>query len=587
MCSGQISRIEAAVHAARQAFDSEECEAALLVDATNAFNSLNHQAALHNIRCLCPPIATILVNPYRAPTEFFVNSDVILLQEGTTQGNPLAMAMYGLAKIPLIRRLKGPCKQVWYADDFAAFGPLEHLRSWWDRLTVEGPSFGYSANPSKTWLVTKDQHTQNAAKIFAGSGVNITSNGRPYLGTALGSSGFIEEHLRSKVREWTSSITLGPLSEIARSQPHAAYSALVHGLSGTWSYLSRVTPNINHLLPPLDTALRTKLLPALTTPNYLDCALFVLPARYGGLGIRIPSKNAERELQSSQQVTSVLVPHILEQNQKYGYDIIADQLKSKATISKQNKEMSSKEADNLYNQLPLQLQKEMELANEKGTSTWLTALPLKEHVFHCIRLPSKMLWPCDTDGFHQISCPSVTAKWNMHSHVPKEVSPPLGITKFMTSRPTSLQKCVARCALNPLQPTASNQLSGATANSQDGARLDVSANGVWGGRYENTFFDMRVFNPHTPSNKNETLSACYREHEREKKRAYEQRIHEVEHSSFIPLVLSATGGMGREAICFYKRTMLAQKWDYSYSTTLCWLRCCLTFSLIRSAIQAL
>jgi len=134
---------------------------------------------------------------------------------------------------------------LWCADDSAAFGSLEHVRSWWDRLTTEGPSYGYFANPPKTWLVTKDSYLQNAVKIFAGSGVNITPNGRPYLGAALGSPDFIEEHLRSKVEEWTSNITF--LSEIAKSQPHAAYSALVHGLSSRWSYLSRVTPNISHL----------------------------------------------------------------------------------------------------------------------------------------------------------------------------------------------------------------------------------------------------------------------------------------------------------------------------------------------------
>ena len=149
--------------------------------------------------------------------------------------------------------------------------------------------------------------------------------------------------------------------------------------------------------------------------------------------------------------------------------------------------------------------------------------------------------------------------------------------------------CNEVCIEPNLQPTTQDQLSGATTNSQDGARLDISANGVWGGRFEKTFFDVRVFNPHAPSNRNQTPSACYRKHEREKKRAYAQRILEVEHSSFTPLVFSATGGMGREATCFYKRlaTMLAQKWDYSYSTTLCWLRCRLTFSLIRSAIQSL
>ncbi len=41
-----------------------------------------------------------------------------------------------------------------------------------------------------------------------------------------------------------------------------------------------------------------------------------------------------------------------------------------------------------------------------------------------------------------------------------------------------------------------------------------------------------------------------------KKRAYEQRIREVEHSSFTPLVLSATGGLAREVNTFYKRLAL-------------------------------
>ena len=40
---------------------------------------------------------------------------------------------------------------------------------------------------------------------------------------------------------------------------------------------------------------------------------------------------------------------------------------------------------------------------------------------------------------------------------------------------------------------------------------------------------------------------CYRIHEREKKRSYEERIREVEHGSPTPLVFSATGGMGDAA----------------------------------------
>ena len=149
--------------------------------------------------------------------------------------------------------------------------------------------------------------------------------------------------------------------------------------------------------------------------------------------------------------------------------------------------------------------------------------------------------------------------------------------------------CHDVCIEPELQTVTPQQLTRAAANTQDGARLDISANGVWGGRLEKTFFDVRVFNPHAPSNKNMPLPACYRKHEREKKRAYEQRVREVEHSSFTPLVIAATGGLGNEATTFYKRlaSMLSQKWDTPYSTTLCWLRCRLAFSLLRSSIQAI
>ena len=119
--------------------------------------------------------------------------------------------------------------------------------------------------------------------------------------------------------------------------------------------------------------------------------------------------------------------------------------------------------------------------------------------------------------------------------------------------------------------------------------MDIAPNGFWGGRYQRTFFDVRVFNPHADSNRQTSLATCYRKQEAIKKRAYEQRVREVEHSSFTPLVLSATGGLASEANIFYKRlaARLAEKWEQPYSSTMAWLRCRLTFSLLRSAIQCI
>ena len=118
------------------------------------------------------------------------------------------------------------------------------------------------------------------------------------------------------------------------------------------------------------------------------------------------------------------------------------------------------------------------------------------------------------------------------------------------------------------------------------ARLDIAANDFWGGRFERTFLDVRVFNSYAPSNKNTTIEKCFRKHELEKKRTYDQRVREIEDASFTPLVLSASGGFAKEATHFYKRlaSLLAEKWDHSYNHTMNWLRCTLSFALLRSAI---
>ena len=85
------------------------------------------------------------------------------------------------------------------------------------------------------------------------------------------------------------------------------------------------------------------------------------------------------------------------------------------------------------------------------------------------------------------------------------------------------------------------------------------------------------------------MSTMYRKHENEKKREYEQRILNVEHASFAPIVLSCTGGLGHIATNTYKRlaSLLAEKRNQPYGPTMCWLRCRLSFALLRSSIMAL
>ena len=115
-------------------FSDPECEGLLLVDASNAFNNLNHQLALINISHLCPALSRVLINTYTSDTMLVLDDDTILSSEGTTQGDPLAMAMYVIATVPLINQLHHSARQVWYANDAATCDSLLQLRQWWDLL---------------------------------------------------------------------------------------------------------------------------------------------------------------------------------------------------------------------------------------------------------------------------------------------------------------------------------------------------------------------------------------------------------------------------------------------------------------------
>jgi len=112
-------------------------------------------------------------------------------------------------------------------------------------------------------------------------------------------------------------------------------------------------------------------------------------------------------------------------------------------------------------------------------------------------------------------------------------------------------------------------------------------NGFWGGRFEKCYTDIRVFNPLAASNSASNLQSTYRKHESLKKRVYESRLREMEHSYFTPLVFSATGGMGHESTMFYKRlaSLPSDAWKEPYTGS--YSRCRISFCLLRSAIQCI
>ena len=63
------------------------------------------------------------------------------------------------------------------------------------------------------------------------------------------------------------------LSKFASSQPHAIYSAMIHGLSFCWIFLSKTVKDLSSFLVPLEKAIRLHLLPQLCIHHKLNVGL--------------------------------------------------------------------------------------------------------------------------------------------------------------------------------------------------------------------------------------------------------------------------------------------------------------------------
>ena len=281
---------------------------------------------------------------------------------------------------------------------------------------------------------------------------------------------------------------------------------------------------------------------------------------------------------ASANISAPLRDLILEQNHEYSFECLEAQVNAKRDAHKQNRDIAKSSATTLRATIPKSLQRAMALS-------WLTSLPLEEFglTLHkgAFRDAIALRY-----GWQPLHAPTSCACGTNFS-VEHALSCPMG--GFPTIRHNKVRDLTANlmtevwhdvCTEPTLQPITGEALSGASAIIEDGARLDVV---VSGGVVSNVPFStlgssthmlLRIDNPSPLATEN-------------LKRAYEQRVREVEHGSFTPLVMSLTGcGLGNAATVCYRRlaSLLSAKWDQPYSRTIAWIRCSLSFSLLRSSI---
>ena len=255
-----------------------------------------------------------------------------------------------------------------------------------------------------------------------------------------------------------------------------------------------------------------------------------------------------------------------------------DAKRIKSEIKSAKRKLHEDILKNLREKMEPNLLKLNELACVKGASSWLTLLPIADegYDFH-----KELFWDLVRIryGYQLKRLPTICECGNQFN-----LQHALSCKKggFVSLRHNELRNVIALMlktvckdvVVEPnLQPLTGERLNEITAITGDEARLDVHARGFWQ-TGQSAFFDIRVFNPLAKRHVSQNLNKCFESNEREKKRAYNERVLEIEHGTFTPLVFAATGGTGRECSKFISRLaeMIASKQNKNYSEVITWMR---------------
>jgi hypothetical protein len=586
----------------------DEPDVALLIDARNGFNELGRKAMLWTVRHLWASGARFAFNCYRHASLLILRSPgnktchLLASREGITQGDPLAMLLYGVTLVPLARRLREEVPSVvqpWYADDAAMAGPCSHVATAMRLLEKLGPQRGYYPEPAKSIVICRDATHTEAAKQWLEEFNFQYCEGHRYVGGFLGSEAAKTKWLDAKIQDWVYGVER--LAMAARKYPQAAYAGLCKSLQSEWQYLQRVLPESGPAFEPVEASLRETFLPALLgapegIPDYLRDVL-ALPIRQAGIGIPNPVQLAAASYATSVECAAPLTKSLREGSDFDVGDYLREARAAREALKDARTMAGTAELTRLLEDTPVKLQRQVRRG--KLTGTWLATTPttfngtdLSADEFRdSLRLRyglQPLMLPAKCDGCtqpfsveHAMSCKAGGLVTLRHNDVAAEWH----------------QLCAQ--ALTPsavsdeplIHSSRDNQISanrnGPEVAIQPETRGDVAAHGFWR-RGTTAIFDVRITDTDAPSYRNRDPTKILQGHEKEKKAKYLEACL-ARRRTFTPLVFSVDGMRGQEASAASKRLacLLSSKWNRTYSEVCHFVRSRLSIALVRSTSMCL
>lgn len=139
LCASIKCGVEDAIHTVSDLHNlHNDNHGLIVVNAKNAFNTINRSALLWNVRVLWPRASRFIFNTYHGHFPLIFKGCLVILNssESVVQGDPLSMFIYAIASLLIIGEMEHHtnCIQIWYADDSSAFGTINSPLHWFKKL---------------------------------------------------------------------------------------------------------------------------------------------------------------------------------------------------------------------------------------------------------------------------------------------------------------------------------------------------------------------------------------------------------------------------------------------------------------------
>lgn len=304
---------EAIVHAVRTFlnFNEESLSNILLkIDFKNAFNSIERDEMLKEIKEHAPKLFPFLWQCYSSATNLFFGNHTIQSLIGCQQGDPCGPLVFCLAIHSIIKSLNSDLN-VWYLDDGTLGGHKDIVLDNFKSIIEKCIHIGLEINPAKCEIHFFEDVNLETWKEFneISPGIKIVQEDLHLLGAPLTLAA-----CKNSLSILSDQLVLS-VSRLIKLKSHVAYFLLKNCLAiPKLSYILRTSPSwkFPEIIAKMDLCLKQSL-ESIINVNIIDSKwnLCTLPLIEGGIGIRKIEHIGLPAFLSSVNSTSNLVHSIL------------------------------------------------------------------------------------------------------------------------------------------------------------------------------------------------------------------------------------------------------------------------------------